>query len=109
MSTTACDFIADRGNEIHLSAVSAWEISLKHGKGRLALPEASNLDVLSRMAYYGFLGLPIQLIHTVRIASLPEIHNDPFDRLLVAESVLEVFPILSVDAEIAKYPVAVIW
>ena len=109
LSSTARDFIANGENEICLSAVSAWEIALKYVKGRLHLPEAPHLYVPNRMAHYGFVGLSIHLSHTVRIATLPDIHNAPFDRLLVAQCISEELPILSGDPFIAQYPISTIW
>jgi PIN domain nuclease of toxin-antitoxin system len=61
------------------------------------------------MAHFRFLALPIKLSHALRVASLPAINDDPFDRLLVAQSEMESLPILTADPEIARYPVAVLW
>jgi PIN domain nuclease of toxin-antitoxin system len=61
------------------------------------------------MAHYQFLALPIQLSHALHIATLPSIHEDPFDRLLVAQSQMESLPILTADPEIARYPVDILW
>ncbi len=109
LSTAAQDFIGNGQNEILLSAASAWEIAIKYAKGRLTLPEPPERYVSNRMAHYGFQALPILVSHSLRIASLPPIHYDPFDRLLVAQSQMEDIPILTSDLEIAKYPVDIIW
>ena len=61
------------------------------------------------MAHYQFLALPIQLSHALRVAALPPIHEDPFDRLLVAQGQMEGLPILTADPEIARYPVDILW
>jgi PIN domain nuclease of toxin-antitoxin system len=109
LSARARAFIAEGKNEIFVSAASAWEIAIKVSKGRLVLPESPERYMANRMAHFGFLALPIQLSHALRVASLPSIHDDPFDRLLVAQSQMENLPILTADPEIARYPVDILW
>ena len=103
------DIIADGNNEIFLSAASAWEIAIKAAGGRLVLPESPEKYVAARLTLHRFQGLPIQLSHALRVYSLPEIHRDPFDRLLIAQSQLEKMPILTADENISSYEVEVIW
>ncbi|MBX7236466.1 MAG: type II toxin-antitoxin system VapC family toxin [Caldilineales bacterium] len=109
LSTAAKDFIGDGQNEILLSAASAWEIAIKYAKGRLSLPELPERYIANRITHYSFQPLPIQLSHALRVASLPLIHHDPFDRLLIAQSQMENLPLLTSDPEIAKYDVDIIW
>ncbi len=109
LSAMARGILADGANEIFLSAASAWEIAIKYARGRIELPEPPERYVAARMAHYGFQALPIQISHALHVAELPPIHQDPFDRLLVAQSRLEDLPILTGDREIARYPTAVIW
>lgn len=61
------------------------------------------------MAHYRILALPIQLSHALHVASLPPLHQDPFDRLLVAQCQLEDIPLLSADAGVAQYAITIIW
>jgi PIN domain nuclease of toxin-antitoxin system len=65
--------------------------------------------VADRLTLHRLQGLPIQLSHALRVYALPEIHRDPFDRLLIAQSQLEKIPILTLDKNIPKYEVEVIW
>ena len=109
LSHTVRAFIADGRNVVYLSAASAWEISIKAAKGRLKLPEPPAQYVPNRLTLHGFSALPIKLSHALRVYGLPELHQDPFDRLLIAQSQLENLPILTKDSEIANYPVEVIW
>lgn len=109
LSQAARRFIADGGNDIFLSAASAWEIAIKCTIGRLTLPEIPERYVANRMARHRFQPLPIQLSHALHVFNLPGIHQDPFDRLLIAQSQLESLPILTADPEIARYPVDIIW
>jgi PIN domain nuclease of toxin-antitoxin system len=109
LSASARDFIAKGGNEIYLSAASAWEIAIKAAKGRLSLPEPPDQYVADRMRLHRFSALPIELSHALEVFRLPTIHQDPFDRLLIAQSQLEDMPILTADSEIGRYRVEVIW
>ncbi len=109
LSIRARELIGDGENEVYISAASAWEISIKAAKGRLILPEVPSIYLASRMNLYRFHPMPIQIGHALRVFDLPAHHNDPFDRLLVAQSQLENMPLLTVDAEIRKYEVEVVW
>jgi len=109
LSQTVREFIADGDNEIFLSAASAWEIAIKYAKGRLELPEPPDRYVPSRQRLHHFTALPIQLTHALQVYALPAVHNDPFDRLLIVQSQLEKMPLLTVDSEILRYGVEVIW
>jgi len=102
-------FIANGDNEIFLSAASAWEIAIKAAKGRLTLPEPPDQYVAERMRLHHFSALPIELSHALEVYRLPDIHQDPFDRLLIAQSQLEKMPLLTADSEINRYQVEVIW
>lgn len=109
LSPIARAFIADGQNELFLSAASAWEIAIKYGLGRLRLPESPERYVAERLAHYGFHGLPVQLSHALHVTNLPPIHQDPFDRLLIAQGQLESIPILTGDAVIRQYDVDTFW
>ena len=109
LSSRARELIEDGQNEIFLSAASAWEISIKTAKGKLVLPESPSQYILNRMGLYRFQPLPVHISHAVRIHDLPPHHNDPFDRLLVAQSQIESLSLISMDTHIRKYEVEVIW
>jgi PIN domain nuclease of toxin-antitoxin system len=109
LSPHAREMIADGQNEVFLSAASVWEISIKTAKGKLVLPEAPSSYILSRMGLYRFQPLPVQISHAMQVYDLPRHHDDPFDRLLVAQSQVESIPLISADPEILKYEVEVIW
>ena len=109
LSSRAREIISDAGNAIFLSAVSGWEIAIKARLGKLTLPGALGRFIADQLVANAFSGLPIQLSHALHVYTLPAIHRDPFDRILVAQSQLEDMPILTVDLQIAKYPVEVIW
>ncbi len=109
LSAAARAIIADGGNTIFLSAVVAWEIAIKAAKGRLTLPEPADRYVSNRLALHAFAALPVEISHALEVTNLPPLHNDPFDRLLVAQARLEKLPILTADAAIGRYEVEVIW
>ncbi len=109
LSIIAKEIIADGNNEIFLSAATAWEIAIKAARGRLALPEDPTRYISNRLSLHGFQALPIQIQHAAQVYKLPMHHADPFDRLLIAQSQLESMPLITVDANIRKYEVEVIW
>ena len=109
LSQRAREFIADGKNEIYFSAASAWEIAIKAGRGSLILPESPGSYVAKRLSLHKMLALPVQVSHALHVFDLPEVHKDPFDRLIVAQSEMEGLPIITGDVEIARYPVEVIW
>ncbi len=109
LSPTARSILADSSNQLFLSAASAWEIVIKVRLGKLILPEAPEQYIPSRLVLSKFESLPIQMIHALRVANLPDYHRDPFDRILIAQSQVENLPIVTVDSQIARYSVSVIW
>lgn len=109
LSQEAREFIADGRNEIYFSAASAWEIAIKAGRGSLILPEPPGAYVAKRLSLHKMLALPVQVSHALHVFDLPELHKDPFDRLIVAQSMMEGLPVITGNEEIARYTVEVIW
>jgi PIN domain nuclease of toxin-antitoxin system len=109
LSVHAKEIIADGQNEIFLSAASVWEIVIKTAKGRLILPESPAKYISSRMSLYRFRSLPVQISHAVHVYELPPYHNDPFDRMLIAQSRLESLPLVTKDEDILRYDLETIW
>lgn len=100
--------IEDEGNLLFLSAVSTWEIAVKHSLGKLELPAPPNRYIPARMAENSVRPLPIEVLHTLRAASLPLHHRDPFDRLLVAQAQTEELELMTADRALHSYDVTVI-
>jgi PIN domain nuclease of toxin-antitoxin system len=109
LSSTARTLISDPKSHLLLSTASTWEIIIKVGTGKLTLPEAPELYIPSRLTLNKIESLPILLSHTLQVASLPDYHRDPFDRILIAQSQAENLLIMTADHQITKYPVNVIW
>lgn len=89
--------------------MSAWEIVIKATMGRIALPGPAPRFIPHHVAQNGFTALPVRLEHALKIAELPPLHRDPFDRLLVAQAIGDSLAVLSGDPQIERYPVTVIW
>jgi PIN domain nuclease of toxin-antitoxin system len=98
--------VEDHRNELILSAASAWEIAIKYELGRLPLPEDPARYVPARMRSSGAHPLALKHAHALAVATLPALHRDPFDRILVAQATLEDLTILTVDQAVAQYPVS---
>ena len=109
LSVQAKEIIADGRNEVYLSAASVWEIVIKTAKARLILPEAPAQYISKRMSLYRFKSMPIQISHAAHVYELPPYHNDPFDRMLIAQSRLESIPLVTRDEEIQRYDLETIW
>jgi PIN domain nuclease of toxin-antitoxin system len=97
--------VEDARTELLVSAVSAWEIAIKHGLGRLSLPEPPDRYVPSRLRAIGASPLAIEHSHALAVASLPSLHRDPFDRLLVAQARAIDVTLLTADPLVDQYPV----
>lgn len=96
----ARDIIANPGNDILVSSASAWEISIKTALGRL---EIELDDIEEAIARNGFGTLPISFRHALTVGRLPEIHRDPFDRMLVAQASVEELRLLTHDRVFERY------
>jgi PIN domain nuclease of toxin-antitoxin system len=101
LSDEARDAIADGRNLVFVSAVVIWEVRIKQSLGKLQLP--SNFrEVLDSQA---FDELQLTVDHAHRLAALPPLHRDPFDRMLVAQAITERLTIVTRDADIPRYRV----
>lgn len=108
LGTTAKELVEDRRNELFLSAVSSWEIVIKHAMGRLDLPAPPETLIPEQMRRSGVAGLPVEHAHALRVGALPSYHRDPFDRLLVAQAQLESLAILTANPVFGRYAVEVV-
>jgi PIN domain nuclease of toxin-antitoxin system len=97
--------ISDSSNEVFVSAVSVWEIEIKRKKGQLKTPE----NLIQTIIETDFSFLSITEYHAVKAASLPDHHKDPFDRLLIAQAMLEKMVIITSDTQFIKYGVAILF
>ena len=109
LSKRVAQLLLDESNELHASVVSYWEIQLKVETGKLTLPATAGFleDNLKALGVQGF--LPLDLLHVRQLSKLPRIHKDPFDRILVAQAIVEGWTLVTKDPQMAKYPAKVIW
>lgn len=103
--------VAEPSNRVWFSAVSAWEIVIKAGLGRLEgpSPDAWAQILRAEVTRSRFLVLPVTMEHTLAVGSLPTPHSDPFDRLLIAQAVVENLRLVSKDTRMAAYPISLLW
>ena len=104
LGTKTREIIANAGNQVFVSAASAWEISIKKSIGKLEAPD--DLDTI--VGEEGFEELPISFFHGERAGDLPQHHKDPFDRMLIAQSQAEGLDIVTADDIIRSYAVKTI-
>ena len=96
-------------NEVYLSAASVWEIAIKTQLGRLQVVHDLEDFVPERMAERSLVALPVLMSHVLKVAALPGVHRDPFDRLLVAQAIDENLHLVTSDRRLRDYPVKVVW
>ncbi len=101
------ELVQDRGTDLLFSVASVWEAALKID--RLGLLQDFEILLERAMRYFRLSILPVEMRHVLVSARLPVHHRDPFDRLLVAQAIVEDLPIVTGDAAIARYPVRVMW
>lgn len=95
-----------RAAEVRFSAASAWEISIKRTLGKLVMRD--ELDIALELERDGFSELPVSVAHAAALQTLPSLHRDPFDRMLVAQAQIEGLTVVTADDTIAKYGIPVV-
>jgi PIN domain nuclease of toxin-antitoxin system len=98
------EWIADTANEVWASSAALGELVLKAAKGKLSIPE----DLPHNLHENDITELPVNWAHTMEVLSLPAIHKDPFDRILVAQARIEGMSLVTRDGNILQYPVSLI-
>jgi len=101
LSLEAQKIIHDSTNLVYISSVSTWEIVIKQSLGKLEVPK--NIFAVIKKA--NFFELPISIEHTKCLSTLQDYHKDPFDRLLIAQAIVEKSTLITSDKMIAKYPI----
>lgn len=109
LSDRAREAIADETNSIFISAASAWEITTKHRLGKLPGVSSIVADLDGAVAGQGFVSLPISLRHGQAAGALPGPHRDPFDRVLIAQAMLDELVLVSNEQPFDAYGVSRLW
>ncbi|MFI5385880.1 MAG: type II toxin-antitoxin system VapC family toxin [Fimbriimonadales bacterium] len=109
LSGRAKEVIGDQASDVFLSSISTWEIVSKHRTGRMALPLPP--DQLIRQLRQELLLLPLPLSDedAFQARTLPKLHGDPFDRMLICQAIVNGCSIVTPDQAIAQYPIHTIW
>ncbi len=104
LSAQARDAIVDGHNMVFVSAASAWEISIKKAMGKLEAPD----NLLDEVELHRFTPLNMNFSHARMAGMLPDIHKDPFDRMLIAQALIEGLVLVTRDDVIPRYAVSIL-
>ena len=108
LSAAAQSLLVDPENALYLSSASVWELAIKARLGKLTLPQPPDQFVIERLSSSQVTSLPMRHDHALRAADLPPHHRDPFDRMLVAQALLEDLVLMTGDSKIERYDVNVV-
>ena len=109
LSDHARNLFVDPANGIYLSAISSWEIAIKHNLGRLPLPEPPQNFIPAQREKHHIDPLLLEEEATLYLTRLPPYHRDPFDRILICQSIVHGLVLLTPDEAILQYPVRTAW
>lgn len=109
ISATVRALIDDEDNEILLSTASIWEMAIKQSTGKLSFGLPFKVFITQQLSLNKFNLLEITIDHIAVVAALPFYNRDPFDRLLIAQALVEQIPILSADSAFDAYPINRLW
>lgn len=109
LSEAARAVLIDGANEVSLSAVSAWEIAVKHAAGRLPLPRPIEDFIRDGRKIHHIESLAFDENCALHLGRLPDIHRDPFDWMLICQAIEHQLTILTPDPQIRKYPIKTLW
>jgi PIN domain nuclease of toxin-antitoxin system len=109
LSAEASALFRNPANDVFLSAVSAWEITVKYQLGRLSLAQPPHIYVPQERVKHGIEPLPLEERAVLELRRLPPLHQDPFDRMLISQAIAENLVLLTPDEWIYQYPVSVRW
>ena len=109
LNRQAIALLEDISSELYISAVSSWEITIKAGTGKLTLPERPSEFVIRAIQLMSLRLLDITHTHVAALENLPNYHQDPFDRMLIAQARSEELVLLTTDHNFDKYGVETFW
>ncbi len=109
LSPSARRVFSDPANDVFLSSVSAWEIAVKHTLGKLPLPRPPSVLVPEERQRHQIQPLPLDETAALLITKLPELHKDPFDRMLICQAITVSLTLLTPDPLIKQYPLVTVW
>jgi PIN domain nuclease of toxin-antitoxin system len=109
LSPSARIALEDTENGVYLSAASVWEIAVKHRLGKLPLPQPPEILIPAQRALRGIQPIDITEPAVLRLRQLPDLHKDPFDRILACQAIEHEMTIVTPDAALQAYPIRTLW
>jgi PIN domain nuclease of toxin-antitoxin system len=109
LSETAKKSFLDQENSLFFSAASLWEICIKKSRGKLSLKSGWLKAIQDEMKINAIQWLPIEMLHCAELTKLPFYHRDPFDRMLIAQAMVEDMQLLSRNSRLSDYEITRIW
>ncbi|WP_395144948.1 type II toxin-antitoxin system VapC family toxin [Armatimonas sp.] len=108
LSSTTLAALRNVSNEVYLSSVSCWEITVKYQLGKLPLPDSPDIFLSNQRRLHNFYALPLEEDCIGYLLQLPTIHRDPFDRMLISQALYHGLTLVSEDAIMHSYPVPIL-
>lgn len=99
--------ISDPSNSISISVVSFWEIAIKISRGKLSISKTIE-EMIGAVELSNISVLPIRSSHTIQVSRLPFHHKDPFDRMIIAQSIVEDLPLMTLDGDLSPYKIELV-
>jgi PIN domain nuclease of toxin-antitoxin system len=109
IGSAGLEILANGEEDLYFSAASSWEIAIKTRLGKFELAEPPRRYVPKRLTQQGIHPLSVTHEHSLKVYDLPPHHRDPFDRLIIAQAIMEEMTVLTADRAFAKYAVEVLW
>ena len=109
LSTQAKKLFVDPSNEVYFRVASTWEIAIKYKRGNLSFPQPPEKNIPTKRKQHKIDSLPLDEEATLYLTKLPDLHKDPFDRILICQSIVAGLTILTPDELISQYPLRSIW
>ena len=109
LSARAKELLLHEDNELHVSVASYWEIAIKLSIGKLLLPDRPDRFLHQHRERIGAEILPLDEESVLHVTLLPDIHRDPFDRILICQAIVHGMVLLTPDHRISRYPVRTAW
>ena len=109
LSQQARKLFINPDNEVYLSVASTWEIAIKYTLGKLPLPKPPEKYIPSKRQQHNIDSLPLNEEATLYLTKLPDLHKDPFDRILICQAIIAGLIILTPDELITQYPLRSMW
>lgn len=101
--------ICHGGTQVWLSAASVWELAIRQGLGRIALPAPAAEFAAAQQRLHDIAPLPIDEAAAAHLSKLPDVHRDPFDRMLVCQAIEHELTLVSADPVLRRYPIKTLW